>query len=113
LKQLITIILSISLYAPQVAKILAYTDCSIQVLANGDPFFCDCNRIIDIDAIPIAPDRQDKQKEISLKADWKYIGETNFKFFNASWVIAKTTLFYQSGFVPQPYLQSIFHPPQA
>lgn len=101
------------MYAPQVAKILAYTDCSIQVLANGDPLFCDCNRIIDIDAIPIAPDREDKQKEISLKADWKYIGESTFKPCNPSEMIAKPTRFFQSPFVSQLYLQSIFHPPQA
>jgi hypothetical protein len=95
-----------------VAKLLAYADCSIQLLSNSDPRLCDCNKIISSDAIPIGPDRPDKEKEITLKADWKYIGEVSFRFSNTSILVQQSPITADLIFVPQSFLQSVFHPPQ-
>jgi len=95
-----------------VAKILAYADCSIKVLSNGDPFLCDCNWIVDVEATPVAPDRPDKEKELSIKTDWKYVGESSYKFVNPSVVIEKPLTTESHLFILQQYLQSVFHPPQ-
>ena len=94
------------------AKLLAYADCSIQVLTNGDPRLCDCNRIVDTDAIPVAPDQPNKEKEIMLKADWKYVGEAAYKFSNASTLVQKPITPNRFLFVPEQSPQAVFHPPQ-
>lgn len=94
------------------AKLLAYADCSIIQLTNTDPHFCDCNRIIDTDAIPVAPDQPDKQKELSLKADWKYVGVNSFRFANSFIVADKTNAGESFLYIPQQSLQSVFHPPK-
>ena len=113
MKQVITILLSISLYAPHIAKLLAYADCSIIQLTNPNPHFCDCNRIIDTDAIPVAPDQPNKQKEISIKADWKYVGVTAFHCTNPYTLIDKTKEVDLSEYVPLQKLKSVFRPPKA
>jgi hypothetical protein len=96
-----------------VAKLLAYADCSIQVLANGDPRLCDCNRIIAADAIPLAADQPDKQKDILLKADWKYVGVVSYQFSNTVMLIEETHTGKFVSYIPKPTSQSIFHPPQS
>jgi len=96
-----------------VAKILAYADCSIKALSNTDPSLCDCNRIVDVESTPIAPDRPDKEKELSIKTDWKYVGESSYKFVNPSVAIEKPLATESYLFIPQQYLQAVFHPPQS
>ena len=113
MKQVITILLSISLYAPHIAKLLAYADCSIIQLTNSDPHFCDCNRIIDSDAIPVAPDQPNKQKEISIKADWKYVGVNVFHFTNPFLLTDQTKTTDRFVYLPLQNGKSIFHPPKA
>ncbi len=113
MKQVITILLSISLYAPHIAKLLAYADCSIIQLTNADPRFCDCNRIIDSDAIPVAPDQPNKQKEISLKADWKYVSVTAFHYTNPYSLIDKAKTITPFVYIPLQNLKSVFRPPKS
>ncbi len=113
MKQVITILLSISLYAPHIAKLLAYADCSIIQLTNSDPHFCDCNRIIDTDAIPVAPDQPDKQKELSIKADWKYVGVGSFRFANPFTAADKAKAGESIVYLPQQSLKAVFHPPKS
>ncbi len=104
--------LAASLYAPHIAKLLAYADCSVmQVLSNKDPRLCDCNRIIDADAIPF-PDQPDKQKELSLKADWKYIAQTAYNLGNLPVVNTKSAFSFPSYYIPGKYLDDIFRPPR-
>ena len=112
MKQVITILLSISLYAPHIAKLLAYADCSIILLSNPDPHFCDCNRIIDTDAIPVAADQPDKQKELSVKADWKYVGVGSFRFANPFTLIDKAKANESFVYMPLQSPQAVFHPPK-
>jgi hypothetical protein len=95
------------------AKLLAYADCSIIQLTNADPHFCDCNRIVDTDAIPVAPDQPDKQKELSLKADWKYVGVSLFRFANSFILIDKAKRGESFLYIPQQSLQAVFHPPKS
>jgi len=96
-----------------VAKLLAYADCSLQLLTSQDPQLCDCNRIVDADAIPLAADQPNKQKEISLKADWKYVGVASFEMNSLFAVNGESIHNLDFLFIPSQYLQDIFHPPQA
>lgn len=105
-------VLALSLYAPHVAKLLAYADCSIQMLANSDPRLCDCNKIIDTDAIPVGSDQPDKQKDISIKADWKYVGVVSYHFSHTIIPAGKTFSANRFLLVPEKFPRAIFHPPQ-
>ncbi len=112
MKRVITIILSLSLLVPHAAKMLAYVDCSFVMLSNSDPNFCDCNMIVTADMIPSTPDMPDRQKELELKADWKYVPAESFLFsgFTAEPVsqLYNTT----NNWLPQQSLRAVFHPPR-
>ena len=112
MKKAITFLLALSLYAPHMAKLLAYADCTYQRLSNEDPRLCDCNKIVDLDALPIIPDQPDKQKEISIKADWKYtaFGYCSLNTVLLLWVKPKQV----SPYLHLPVLlgHDIFHPPR-
>jgi len=111
LKQVLTLILALSLYTPHVAKLLAYVDCSYIVLSNQDPLLCDCNKIVDADMIPYGPDNP-KQQEISLKADWKYLPETAFRLGVAQSLVELTPSLFKPADIPLQSLQAVFHPPR-
>jgi hypothetical protein len=113
LKQVITLILAVSLYVPHLAKLLAYADCSYIVLSSQNPLLCDCNKIVDANMIPFAPDNPDRQKDISLKADWKYVVVTEFSLGIAPATSAVPNAIYTPGTIPLQSLQSVFHPPRA
>ena len=101
------------MYAPHVAKLLAYADCSVQVmLTNKDPRLCACNRIIDDADIPMG-DLPDKQKELSLKADWKYTS-TDYYTMDVLFTAERSTMHphYLSSF-PSRDPGDIFQPPRA
>lgn len=72
LRNILTILVSVSLFVPGIAKMMAYVDCTFVAITYSNPSLCDCNRIIDNDLLPSSPDMPDKQKQLSLKADWKY-----------------------------------------
>ncbi|SJZ68265.1 hypothetical protein [Sediminibacterium ginsengisoli] len=105
------IILSFSLYAPVAARILAYTDCSIQRLANEDPRLCDCTRILTDDATNPLKGMPDKQKELLQKSDWKYLPTD--KKATMAFHPAGSPKKYRSVFVfiPAAPERSVFHPP--
>jgi len=96
-----------------VAKLLAYADCSLQPMANADPRLCDCNRIINADTIPPGNDQPNKQKEISLKADWKYIGVGSFKMSSLFAANQSPAIGSLSVFLSSQYPEDVFHPPRA
>jgi hypothetical protein len=79
LKYVVAIILSFSLYAPSVAKILAYAECSALAISQADQNWCDCMLTpdTDTDGIPAT----EKQKDIAFKTDWKY---TSIDSYNQS-----------------------------
>ncbi|MES2372018.1 MAG: hypothetical protein V4557_05520 [Bacteroidota bacterium] len=87
-------------------------DCSILALANDDPRLCDCNQIIATDAIPLATDHPDKQKELSLKADWKYVGVVSYQFTNTLLSVENKRFNHLISSVPEQFPLSVFHPPQ-
>jgi hypothetical protein len=95
------------------AKILAYVDCSYIVLSSQDPLLCDCNKIIDANMIPFAPDNPDRQKDISLKADWKYVAVTEFRLGITPAATAAPNAIYTPGAIPLQSLRAVFHPPRA
>jgi hypothetical protein len=95
------------------AKMLAYVDCSYIMLSNSDPNLCECNSIVDIEAIPLGPDQPDKQKELSLKADWKYISSTPYRFQSAIQVEKNIPSLIPIHYHPQQALHAVFHPPRS
>lgn len=94
------------------AKLMAYADCSIIALTNDDPRLCDCNRIIDADNIPLNSDQPDKQREITLKADWKYVAEVNYRLSLVPLISAGRKGCQPDSFVPCVFGRSVFHPPR-
>jgi hypothetical protein len=112
MKRIITVILSLSFFVPHAAKMMAYVDCSFVMLSNSDPDFCDCNLIVAADMIPLTPDMPDKQKELSLKADWKYVATDAFTFTGKLIAAGKPVAGIISSYIPQQSLQSVFHPPR-
>ncbi len=80
MKIVFAILLSLSLYAPSLVKLAAYTDCTIQLIANTDPFFCDCSKVKNFISIP---SKEDAVKNASpVSTDWKYLGVHLFKFLH-------------------------------
>lgn len=109
MKYLVTIILSLSLYAPQVAKFLAYAECSALALTIADQSWCDCmlTTDTDTDGIPAT----EKQKDIQFKTDWKFTIEKNVivrDINDCAGLIKSRTLSFQ---LPNPFLVAVFHPP--
>ena len=92
---------------------MAYADCSVQVmLTNRDPRLCACNRIIDDADIPMG-DLPDKQKELSLKADWKYTSTAYFKMDDL-FVAAPAPMYaHFLSLIPSQNPGDIFQPPRA
>lgn len=109
LKYVVAIILSLSLYAPSVAKILAYAECSALAISQADQNWCDCmlTADTDTDGIPAT----EKQKDIAFKTDWKY---TSIASYDQTYVMGS---FHQTPtvFIPDalldPYQKAVFHPP--
>lgn len=95
------------------AKMMAYVDCSYIMLSNSDPNLCDCNRIVDNDAIPLGPDQPDKQKDISLKADWKYVVAAAYRFEGTIFTGKDILTTAYTAYHPQQSLQAVFHPPRS
>jgi hypothetical protein len=112
MKRAITVILSLSFFVPHTAKMMAYVDCSFVMLSNSDPNFCDCNLVVASDMIPLTPDMPDKQKELSLKADWKFVVADTFTFSDQTTIAGKPVAGTTSSYIPQQSLQSVFHPPR-
>ena len=95
------------------AKLLAYAECSVQVvLANTDPRFCDCTRIIDTADLPVG-NQPDKQRELSLKADWKYTAAEYFAVNCLSASILPKKYPVHLAYEATQYAAGIFQPPRA
>lgn len=109
MKFLVTIILSISLYAPQVAKFLAYAECSALAVTMADKNWCDCMLSADTnnDGIPAT----EKQKDIQLKTDWKFTPEKNMVLSSQTEITVLIQNEFLLPFMPLPTKGSIFHPP--
>jgi hypothetical protein len=82
-------------------------------LTNSDPRLCDCNKIITADAMPpIGGNQPDKQKDISIKADWKYVGVVSYQFSYTLLTVAGDKTSNHTSFIPQSSPGSVFHPPK-
>lgn len=92
---------------------LAYANCSIAAITASDPSFCECMKLADAQAMPAAPAQHDKQKELSLKTDWKYIGETAFRCATPVRAVASSLSSADESWRSDLLAHSIFHPPRA
>jgi hypothetical protein len=71
LKILLAILLFLLLYTPSLVKMAAYTDCSFQLIANTDPFFCDCSKIKNFIQLP---SKEDTVKIlVSIQTEWQFV----------------------------------------
>jgi hypothetical protein len=111
LRSLLTILIAFSLYAPSVAKILAYADCTIVVLSNNESELCDCTKFIDAASIPLSNEESHQQKQLAFKTDWKYILSNNPLFCTGFTPISPKISKLSFLRFPSPFLKSIFRPP--
>ncbi len=109
MKYLVTIILSLSLYAPQVAKWLAYAECTALAVTMADKNWCDCmlSTDTDTDGIPAT----EKQKDIQFKTDWKFIVEKDILAEEPLTDAVITENGFYTDDLPTPAKPLIFHPP--
>jgi len=105
LKKLLAILLIGALYAPHIARLVMYTECTLQATSTQQ---CDCN-------LSNVPDWQtsfpEKQKEIQQQTDWKFLlNDKPLVAVNASQSNATTTgnLTHTYSFI---FINSVFHPP--
>lgn len=109
MKYVVTIILSLSLYAPQVAKFLAYAECSALAITMADQNWCDCmfTENTDTDGIPAT----EKQKDIQFKTDWKFTAEKKITVGNIDGCLLLVKSSFLQPQLPTPFLRAVFHPP--
>lgn len=106
MRHLTIIVLSIALYAPQVAKVLAYADCT-RLLARSTQEWCDCMITASNDDVPAAQ----KQADIQLKTDWKFVPEQVIYLTHCTQdleIVFPTELIDP---LCHPFRAGIFHPP--
>lgn len=99
------------MYAPSIAKMMAYADCSIQVLSNSESLLCDCIKIIELDQVPMSADETNQQQKIAQHTDWKYTVQSSF---NLAQKVVEYTIQYNGFYLakmPQERVTTIFHPP--
>jgi len=104
-------LVALSLYAPSVAKLLAYTDCSIQILANSNPLLCDCTKILLDDQVPFSSDENNQQQKLSQKTDWKFTLLIKYQISNYKFSITTKYIDLIAINLPPQRATSIFHPP--
>lgn len=111
MKYLLTILLSLSLYAPHVAKFLAYAECSALAITMADKDWCDCmfTTDTDTDGIPAT----EKQKDILFKTDWKFTTEKNIAVNDLNKYTRSPKNDFIAAQLPWPYIGAVFHPPLA
>jgi len=111
LNKLLIILLTLSLQAPSVARLLVYAECSVNALLRDDKLSCDCMLTHTTSGWDSPFSLPDKQSDLSKKTDWKYVAVEKASF-SGSPVITLTTLLkeYQSS-LPAPYIGAVFHPP--
>jgi hypothetical protein len=109
-QKIVTILLAFALYAPNVASLLAYSECELIAKLNNKPD-CDCK-------LSSAPQQNnptnlpDKHKEIVQQTDWKYIIKNSFENAVANETIAgKAFQQYQSPYYSLLIGNAVFHPP--
>lgn len=90
---------------------MAYTDCTWQLLTNGDPHLCDCNKLIGVEVMPAANNAPDKQKELALKTDWKYLVESTTRYCCQEVLSGNDGPGYRQPYIPVADLSKVFHPP--
>lgn len=61
---------------------------------------------------PVVPDQPNKEKEICLKTDWKYMSVKVYTFSNPVPEISKPIASYKNFSNPKQNPADIFHPPQ-
>ena len=99
------------MYAPSIAKMMAYADCSIQVLSNKEPLLCDCIKIIGLDQVPLSADETNQQQKLSQQTDWKFTITNAFMLPNlVEGMTNQFNPFYLSK-IPSKRAYAIFHPP--
>lgn len=111
MKYFIAVLIAFSLYAPSIAKMMAYADCSIQVLSNKEPLLCDCIKIIGLDQVPMSADETNQQQKLAQQTDWKFT--VNHPFYLPNWKVAINNEFneFYLAKIPAQRAFSIFHPP--
>ena len=105
MKYALTILLSLSLYAPDVAKLVAYTDYVVDVVTNNKVNICDCEPIIEKQS------SEHKDHHIIVKTDWTYIAAEIFYLQPQLKFHIKKYPLYNDNLFPQ-FSHNIFQPPK-
>lgn len=110
MQKILTLILALALYAPNVASLLAYSECEMTAMLKSKPD-CDC-KLASTPQQNSPTTLPDKHKEIVQQTDWKYIIKNSFENALTNEIIAaKAFQLYQSPYHSLLNGNEIFHPP--
>jgi hypothetical protein len=102
--------LAVSLYAPDVSKLVAYIKCAVKANVYNVIQPCDCS----FNNVPKQDQNSspDKQNKLAEQATWKYIITKNelLKFIVNS--TSKNYVDHSSQIIPSSFVNDIFHPPR-
>jgi hypothetical protein len=108
-------LLACSLYAPHLARYIAYAHCRLSLPTHDDvkkngTVDCGCDNLNPVAPVPASP-IDDKQKEISRNSDWKYLETELLSLHNVTEVISNRYSSFNTKFLKSEWLKDIFHPP--
>lgn len=113
MKKLFTILFALSLYAPQVSQLLAFSECSFTAITKEDQKICDClltstsNKFTN--ESPVLPDKHEHHQ---LKGDWKFVKPEPINIDLTSFSFKKNNRFpTYVFFIPSTKKKEIFRPP--
>ena len=109
MQKLLFILLCFALYAPNVAQLFLYSECTYKSKNNSEQQICDCllQKNIGANNTPI-----EKHEHHLVKADWQYIATPNFNF--KSQFVENYNLQHTSKYllkISVDFKNKIFHPP--
>ncbi len=73
MKYFLAILLSLSIYSPDIAKLAAYTDYVVDAISNEKVNLCDCEHMLQQDKGP-----EHKKHPVEVKTTWTYIATEPF-----------------------------------
>ncbi len=106
MKYFIAILLSLSLYAPDVAKLVAYADYVVDVATNTKVNICNCEPILEKNKTADHTDHH-----VVVKADWIYLVTQVVSVVSYHTSPAKVHCVYTEADLSQ-FSNTIFQPPK-
>jgi hypothetical protein len=105
-KYFLAILLSLSLYSPDVARLIAYADLVVDTVTENKINICDCQAIVDKDT-----SEKHEQHMVDIKTSWTYLAAQLFVLGDSPVHSVREYAIYHTPQLMQ-FNSSIFQPPR-